>query len=887
MTTSHIDFASRFAGPETFVVCVLIAGVPLVLVPAGTAPTATAVSSGSVDALWWPGTGALTYDLPGSSGLSPVRAWLDPDVVWEVYKKTDVLKGDAKVEALTFDLFDASGVATAVLSGARARVGQLLAADITSTATSIVLAGSSGVPSSGIAWIGREALIYDGLGSSTLTLTSPPAARGAFGARARGHRADPSKPPLVTFGDWPRYLYGRTTSVWLCRLSGTTLYDPTCLYLGTVGPGVQRTPKGGRWSIPVDNVVEVLSRKIARRTVSLFGISHLDTVDTIRDPLAAGQRTFLGSSSNVRDAYGWHPNAADFIRAWQAQAVVYADTVTAGFSGDHLSIREVVGAGGYSAVTAAWDDPIRTQVQDENSDGAIEWLSRRAMPDTCVHFDGKVPLPFPGDSAKIPSTLAYSVDTASASYTLAIEETTYGDALTARIDATGTNGTLPWAAVAALEPPTDESVRQRRVLVTKRTEATMGVVAEGTVTNALQAAALALDALDGGLYEDGIDWAQIASALASVGTGGLPSTRLYRFGDGDTILDALSHELRLRGMAFCTRWGRLAAFRTAVFAATEETVATIVETDILCDDNGTPIEPDVIDAAQPIATSVLFTLPDKGSYQWVDDTARAEFGDGAEITCKALESVPLGTDLSRIGATIQDVAQQLLGVLAEPYRTVRVTLGPPFLGLQEGDLVVFTHPRVPTTSGTIGVTAATCQVQEVRTMVMGGKGRVQAALRLQEPDLAGYAPSALIAAGGALHASTTITVDTSTLWGATCFARATRPDGSTATNALDGFTAGDYVRLVQIGTRSPITAESFTIVSLDTAAGTVVLSAVPSAAMETAAAGQYGCMLVFDTWNVIDAAAATPRDRQERYAFTADHTAQDLGGGDSPKRWAA
>ena len=53
-----------------------------------------------------------------------------------------------------------------------------------------------------------------------------------------------------------------------------------------------------------------------------------------------------------------------------------------------------------------------------------------------------------------------------------------------------------WVAVAALEPPGDADERQRRVLVTKRTEATMGVVAEGTVTNALQAAALALDALD-------------------------------------------------------------------------------------------------------------------------------------------------------------------------------------------------------------------------------------------------------------------------------------------------------------------------------------------------------------------------------------------------------
>ena len=41
-------------------------------------------------------------------------------------------------------------------------------------------------------------------------------------------------------------------------------------------------------------------------------------------------------------------------------------------------------------------------------------------------------------------------------------------------------------------------------------------------------------------------------------------------------------------------------------------------------------------------------------------------------------------------AAFPEGTRQLLGVLAEPYRVVRVTLGQPYLGLQEGDLVTFT-----------------------------------------------------------------------------------------------------------------------------------------------------------------------------------------------------
>ena len=461
---------------------------------------------------------------------------------------------------------DPSGAATAVLSGSRARTTTLLTATATAAATSLSVASTSGLATSGIAWIGREALIYDGVGGSALTLTSAPATRGAFGSRARGHRYDSTQPAVVSFGDWPRFLYGRMASVWLCRVSGTTLYDPTCLYLGTVGPGVQRSASGTRWQLPIDNVVEVLSRKIAPRSFSLYGIAHLDTTSGIRAPLYAGTvGTFLGSSSNAYDDDGWHPDAASFVDDWNSAAsAVYSDTAVAALSGRSLSVRVTgVGAGALTLVRAPWDTVPDTDVTADGS-GIALWTSRRAMPDTIVHLDGRVPLPAPGDLAKIPSTLFYTTPGAVAGFLLSVDRGE-GAPLTAIVSSTGTNGSIDYADVSAPSIAGESDAdRQIRTLITKRSTASLGVYAEGEAVAALVCAALALDALDGGLHEDVIDWTAIGAAFAGVPLGSIPSQRRYLFADADTLLAALSHEARLRGMAMCSRWGRLSVFRTAV-----------------------------------------------------------------------------------------------------------------------------------------------------------------------------------------------------------------------------------------------------------------------------------------------------------------------------------
>lgn len=880
-TPNRIDFASRFAGgPESCAVCILVAGVPIVLVPAGTAPTSTQVTAGAVDSLWWPGTGTINYALPGAATNNPVRAWLDPGVVWEVTKRVDPLKGDAKVNALVFDLFDVEAAATAVVSAPRARVGELLTGDVTAAATSIPLASTSALPTSGIAWIGREALVYDGVGGSALGLSGAPAGRGKFGSRARSVRLDTSAPQLVTVGAWPRSWYGRLATVWLCRLSGTTLYDPTLIYAGTVGPQVRRSPNGMRWQLPVDHVTEVLSRTMARRSVTFSGFSHYDTVTTFRAPL---ERTaYLGRSAGAPDRGGFHEDLASFLRDWNAYAVTTGAPVRAYVDSDRMVVRETgIGAEVPTILYAGWHDPPAVTVSSDTS-GIFLWRSTARAPEACLHMDGAVPLYAPSDPAQIPSTLSVGTGGSTARYTLTAK-TRSGDEVTARIDAIGTSDGTPFVSLGALGTWPDDTARQRATVIVEPTEARLGIVAEGASTvECLFAASLLLDSYDGGLHEEMIDWEGIGRAFAATPLGGLPGARRYLFGDGDTILRALSHEARLRGMAMCTRDGRLSVFRTAVFAATEEISATVVSTDLVAG-----IEPEVTDAPQPVATSILFHLPGERAVQWVDETSRADYGDGETVECEALKWVAADADLTRITAAIQSAAQQVLGALAEPYRVVRVTLGPRFLGLQEGDLVLFSHPRVPTYVGTIGVVELTCQVQEVRMQFFGGQARAVVALRLQEPDLAGYAPEALVAAGGLSvgGGQTVVTVDTSSGFGATCFARTTGPDGAARTNAVDGFTAGDYVVLAELNNRTPAADEGGTIVSIGT--NTLTLSFAASATMQTAAASAYGCVVRFADWAVVDAAGATVRDRQERYLYIADAAARDLGSGDPAKRWAA
>lgn len=880
-TPSRIAWPTGLTAGVRYIPIVLVAGVPRVLVPSGTHPTTTAITFAS-DPAWWPGSGSLTQSLPGAITFDPVREVLDPGHVWEVYEEARPLEGDVKVDALTFDLYDPDGIMTADLSAREARTTQLLASDVTATDTSIPLASTSSVPSSGIACVGRETLVYDGVGGGALTITSAPAGRGKYGSLARPHLAPATHQPLVAFAG-PRHWQGRRAALFVAKLSadGTTITDPTLLYLGTVGAGVQLVRGGMRWSLPLDHVTVAAARKLGQRTVDLYGYAHFAADFT--QPLQVGWTgdIYLDDQASAPSAGGWHQGWSQFKDAWLRRAGVVggvtingeSPTLTFYFSGGGSPTR--------ATIYAAWDRPVR-QEQDLNTSGSIG--THRAPPAVCLHLDGRVRIPDPQDFTKIPSALSWASSSGpdATAYLALAAKTDNTDRLVARI--TARNAGASEVTVRAQLPATMVRAedRQQATVITQRTQAEVAVIAAGaTPLAALQIASDAIDALGGSdLQTASVDWDGLARLFASYPQP-ITERRAFTVAAEDSLLSLLIGELRLRGMALCVRNGLISGYRPASFASTEPVRATIAKTDVLIDGaTGELAEWEVIDSTQPLATKVTYELADGSTFAWVDTTFSDEFGDGAEVKVSALKHAPVDLSTTDLRTALQGAAWQLLGPLAEPSRIVRLPLPPTFLHLQPGDLVSVTHDMVPSWAGTRGIAGATCQVVECRRQLWGGQARLVVGLRLQSEDLAGYAPEALVAAGGLDHASHTITLDTSSGWGASCFARDTDTASNAVTDPLDGFAKGDKVYLSEIDTESPATDESFTVTAVDTSAHTVTLDGYPSLAMAALAAAAYKVVLRFQSWT-----AATAR--QQKYAFIADDATGEFSDGHEPKRWAA
>lgn len=889
MTTAALDYSLEFEAPTRIVPVVLIAGVPLVLVPAGCNPTQTTVTSGSVDSAWWPGAGALVYGIPdpeteGTLYVNPVRDWLDLSTVWSTVEQARPLEGDVRVEALRFDLFDVGDV-TAAISAREARVGQYLAADVTDLATTIPVETLAGIPSTGIAHAGREAIIYDATGTmggvSSIRLVGGLARRGAFGSRASVHRAPRERRPLVTVGPLPRHWQGRRAVLFFAKLSddGSTLIDPTPVYMGTALAGVRLTSEVTRWQIPLDPITETATRKFSQRTVMLAGIQWLNGTPGPGQPLRVGPFAIGPSYRNGRTFDG----PAEFVGIWNRYMIAHPGAgATAVLDVDGRVRLEF--APGFDAtlehVHAAWDTP--GVFDSGRTVSSTTWLSTNPLPSTSLALDGRIAVSAT-DLAQIPTTGAAVLDPSPgrAVYTLTADTaTTKG--VVATIDAIdAVNNVLTVTAILPPDPNWDRLAYLRREAVTqvsKATPAVVGILARGDhALGALRALVRAVDGLDGGgLEEDSIDWTHLAAQMARIPLGNIPEAREYRATGDDTLLSILVDELRLRGMTMAMRRGRITGVRFADYASTELAVATIDEGDILLDDNDppAPLPIETTDNTEPLASGITFALPDGGSFAWVDSTALDDFGSGARIETQALRHLLEGFPASTLAVTLQGVAQQLLGVLSEPSRFFRLPLPASFLGLMPGDVVRLTHSQLPDWAGNRGLVGAVAQVFDMERRVFGDTAQALVRVRLSAADVAGYAPEFLVAAGGITMS--TITADVSTPFGPTCFAD---PDSG---DVLDGLEVGDHVVLSEYDALTP-TADSayFTITAINRGAHTITLDANPGTTWATLAASAMKVVVRFAGYG-----DATERQRHG-FAYTADPATQVLGGSDPPDRWAA
>lgn len=860
MTEARLDFAT-LAEAQRVEPVVLIAGLPVVFTVGGTRPTTVSVSSGALNGLWWPGTGSLTETLPGGAPWNPVRDLLDPRTVWSFASALALVDGNVTVEPVAIDFLDTGGAATALFSRRSAATAQLLAAELSASGTTATLVSTTGLPSAGVAHIGREAVGYTGKTSTTLTGLT----RGLFGSAALPHRVGLNRgatDPLVVANTLPRYIQGRRATVWLCRVVGTTLRDPTLVFSGIVGAGVTLVGNGARWQLTLDPMTDVLSRA-PDLPVELYGWHHGNTVNSGLTPL-----TYLGPTVND----GWSPSLQAVIDGWNFNLRSGTGvTLERGTDGRLLARNS---GGVYTpAILRSYLTPNELSVASGAS------ASFDDGPDTCLVLEGVVKLA-PNDFARVPSTLTYSVTdpapgTAHVALVADTDETEHFAALVASRDA----GTSTVTLAARSTARATERIREARI--TKRTTARVGFIARGDhCLGALKALATAL-AQTGGSddFASAIDWDRIAEVFRGVPSVGIPEGREYEIGAGDDSLTGLLiDEARLRGCTLTMRGGRLSVVRAASFAASEAVgVPSITEADQLCDANGDPVPLEIVDQPEPPATTISFAIKGDVELRYTDDTFAAEFGSSKVAECGALRWLPAADGPARelpVHALAR-VAQQILGVLAEPQRIIKVPLAQPSVGLEPGDIVTLTHSAVPAWDGTRGVTDAVCQVDEVQRELFGGSARVTVSLRLGETGIGGYAPEALVAAGGLSGSSAVVTLDTSSAFGASCFA----PPGE---SPAYGFAVGDVVVLSQHDAATiTVTEIQRTLVAVDLVAHTVTLDSVPSAGMVTQAAGAYGVVLRTAAWTVVTAG------QQSRSAFVADDSTNAFSDGADPKHWAA
>lgn len=201
------------------------------------------------------------------------------------------------------------------------------------------------------------------------------------------------------------------------------------------------------------------------------------------------------------------------------------------------------------------------------------------------------------------------------------------------------------------------------------------------------------------------------------------------------------------------------------------------------------------------------------------------------------------------GEALTLAARALLRLAAVDYVTVTVQVPFTKFGVLCGDFVTLTHRLIPEGDGTRGVQNRTCMVIERRWNFDPAR-KDQGALVLLMPvrPVAGYAHGALVTSQTGSTTSWTITADSANIHNVYL---SPALDGAVAST----FTAGDYIRLVQIDSVSP-TEVTGTVASVsgDTVSLTLDATWTPGS----------------DSWVLLSQDDTTATASQLKYAHVAD-----------------
>lgn len=864
--------------------CVLIAGLPVILIPEGV--TLTGWSAGALDAAWWPGS--------SFSGFSAyLKSWLSlaAPITWDE-KAEPVQPEMLSISSLTVNVSDiglradgTGGLVTALFAARDSIEGTWITADVSTSATTVSVASTTGFASSGYLYLGRETMEYTSTTAMSFAVGTA-ANRGKFGSPIQHHwyvgtgNAAIANPEVTSGAP---EIIGRTATVWLLEVSAAGVVTAGELaFYGSIGTGVVLSEDGETWTLRIDHAIKRLAAPLRGEPVAVGGFSHpapegargLATttvrvgrtwcptydvwLDVTNDVVAMNTLTRAAAAP---DNGGWHATAEDYVQALTVAAAALwtaPDVVTYSLVGGKLRVFGAYDVASYTLnVQWVWDRPGEEGVALEYG-GVHQYTSGKDFPAAWVPIlagQGSRVYLSAADYAQVPAVPSSGLG--SVYYVLAFGED--DEVRYARITGRSTSGGLYWLDVDAITPDRVQfdalGVNGFGFIVTEPTMAR--IVCEVSATTWINALEALIEAFDTSLADtnsDAFDFDDMRDVAAQFPAGPYARNRTYVVDLKQSILELVTNECRLNGFTLVLRDGRITIARISDYAPTEAVAATISTSDLHRDHP----RPGYSRGHDGIVNAMRFESPQTGvTVNIVDATSLTRYGAGRS-TLEAVAPRQITGEVVNPAASYLELARQaatVLGPLRYPYEHVTLTTTPAKADLQVGELVRLDLWRVPDQETARGIAKTGQVIARSWTLYGGEVAAIAYTVRLSPARLAGWAPAALVDAGGI--SGSVVTLDETT-FGVTGFGPATSGGGTAY------FAVNDVVRLVEINATSPTASTAHTITAVG--GSTLTLNPAPNATFGTLAADAVKVMVVPDDWGSSIVAA------QEEYAYLADAT---------------
>lgn len=897
MTVERLDWQTAARDGATVVYGVLIAGLPYLLV--GDRVTVSSVAwTDTADPAWHVGTSPTT------------RPWLKLDDL-VIEERIRPLDGGIDVSSITLRLADIDGGVTAVLGARDALTVSTLADNISASSTTVLVRSVAAAPSSGVAHIGRERITYTGKATGPARLTG--CTRGTAGTKARRHQlVQGQAPQRVYFGDALPFTLGRRVTVWALRLTGTEATDPTLIYDGRVGQGTRMGDRGAAWEIPVDHASKALAEETRPTEVLVYGFGHYSSTSATADletvPDAAAYTLLCagwavpGSTGayialSTQEGDGWTANAEVFRERWNnaARAAMTGTGWEIQIGDDGRPFVDVrtnsppAPAGRRLTVSYGWAIPGENAHPADRASTLQEARCYLApFPEACVWMVDRVHLDA-SDAAVIPSAPTPGGSGVFAQWGLEMErDNGVLDKATLRVTIGGVTGNvlggvIPMDLTGTPVPGSPgTSLYGAEVLITKPTRAALRLSVQNTERatgwwDAVRYGVLqSLDDLRGlDHLADSVEWERVGA----VARGQQPWSpqRRYWITPESAPMSVLRDEAALSGLMLCTWRGRISVARVREPSATETVTRTITQADLRQKQH-----PTMREVRDGIISSVKIRLPPYGDDDWIrviDATAVTESGAGAEITTRLARGATAGDGFNAINrdpglrTAMETTVLNLIAPWTRPYRLVTVPTDLRAVDVEVGDVIALDEWLLPSGAGTRGISGRGVVVGHRRDYVAG---RVDLHLRVSAA-LAGWAPAYAVDS----IAGDELTLDDPYPTSGAGFAPEYTAAGAQRDDlGLEYLAAGDKVRLVEVGNRTPYAPQAFTVVSVDASLRRVTLSSPPGGTWATLATSSYGKVLL------IPETHANSLATQRQYVYVADGSTVVLSTGDPARSWA-